>query len=1279
MKENKIALKFKRVDEDTGNLIYKGSDGNIYVSVDGVIHDVTGEGEPLSPVHNVYIQAGEPIYNPADRFGRDPGSKVQEETFAAGGKIKDGQTVTLSAEKLQKHYKANDTKAGKLLLAQLLEQVNNTGVVLSQTASTADINFGKKILKKVPKSILQVLSFAKGGQVKAVKITKEDLVKDKTKELALNFIKELKKDLTAEQFKEINKINKQPGNENTCATHDYVDANEYMSDAFVITFGRLPVFYNDEEPETKEQNEIDFDYINQAWDLAIKAEFDEKKLEGIKVESFVSFESGGSVSGGSKNTGFFTKKGNLPPEYYKTFTLPGNGRRQYNIFQSHTLGQSKLAARKLFPNLSYREHEQNAAYYLKKYKEQKAKYAETVDRLFMKEFGRKLEFTDYKVSGIYTDEFSREAKDEIRGILDKMGDFRAAYELHNAVLVKADKKFEAGGQVELPEDVFMEGSHDPRLLNDLTFENGGEVNLKEIDVRSSNGTISADPVTGKVLSVSSAFPDNYITQIERFDLDEYKKYHNTDVLPQSIDILDLGTFMKDGSYEGPEAEWREEMKQPRFEKGGSLSPKKRAFIAFVNEFPTNAKSWYMATNELPDIHYDLATRYNETATHKYKFNFKRRSETPAICNTRHGEGLKKLLDMMSEDQMNEAYERWGDMIENFQRHVRANKKYEAGGLVELPDDVVMEGSHDPRLPIDLTFEAGGSVEPGITHNGAFENEEGWEKRQHRSTRPGNQKLNYESGGSVAANMDVFGYQTENFDMCHSASEQFKKAIAEIENDKDEESVLYRNQVEALKDAAKQVDTILGIEKILKVSGARASDEQNSEIIDQIQKLGISNARSGEYLSLDFLTPHIANINASGNKKFEAGGQVNNDAKTYDLQVYDYFYNRGLQKIARLAKRESFTGTLDQAKDKAQQILNTLPKAAYANVRDAERQSVVAVVKVPGINIFEKGGSIEYARGGRVENMVNWLESNAQSIIDHYLPGTEGWLQFDTLRKKGDYSIDNDQKGDRSKRVSLIVKFGEDYSAANEKLDANYSEFAQFIENLGKEKGYNAEILSSDEDQELIFAFSNPRTSKYEAGGTLDQGKPGIIEYKGYEIHSNHRSHTSLIYKDGNYVKGIAGDLTLTGKNRITKAKEKIDQLFEAENGNKKYYIISNFKKDKFINLNYNSKTLLPMWVGSKTMARLFDNIIDAYDAEEKLEDFIGDEKTLIVDYVTLEQVYEMGGKINFQQKVKAIANNLKGKEVPKKYKKTYGKKYSLRDATQAAKNIAGSMLKKGKK
>jgi len=75
----KMELTYVRTDSN-GNFIYKDINGKMYQDVEGVIHDVTNEGEPLSPVHNVVIKKGEPIYNPEDRFGRNPGSKVAEST-----------------------------------------------------------------------------------------------------------------------------------------------------------------------------------------------------------------------------------------------------------------------------------------------------------------------------------------------------------------------------------------------------------------------------------------------------------------------------------------------------------------------------------------------------------------------------------------------------------------------------------------------------------------------------------------------------------------------------------------------------------------------------------------------------------------------------------------------------------------------------------------------------------------------------------------------------------------------------------------------------------------------------------------------------------------------------------------------------------------------------------------------------------------------------------------------------------------------------------------------
>jgi hypothetical protein len=73
-----VELTFLKVDPDTGNIIYRGTDKNNYVDVEGTIHDMTEEGEPDSPVHNVKVKAGEPLYDKNDRFGRKLETYVKE-------------------------------------------------------------------------------------------------------------------------------------------------------------------------------------------------------------------------------------------------------------------------------------------------------------------------------------------------------------------------------------------------------------------------------------------------------------------------------------------------------------------------------------------------------------------------------------------------------------------------------------------------------------------------------------------------------------------------------------------------------------------------------------------------------------------------------------------------------------------------------------------------------------------------------------------------------------------------------------------------------------------------------------------------------------------------------------------------------------------------------------------------------------------------------------------------------------------------------------------------
>jgi hypothetical protein len=100
--------------------------------------------------------------------------------------------------------------------------------------------------------------------------------------------------------------------------------------------------------------------------------------------------------------------------------------------------------------MRYTEHQARLKHHKEKFEDAKQNYIDAVNRNFQKEFGRKPEFGDYKVSGIWSDEFSKAAKDEIRNYLKEANENLAVVRLHNAMLKKADKveaKFEKGGRI----------------------------------------------------------------------------------------------------------------------------------------------------------------------------------------------------------------------------------------------------------------------------------------------------------------------------------------------------------------------------------------------------------------------------------------------------------------------------------------------------------------------------------------------------------------------------------------------------------------------------------------------------------------------------------------------------------------------------------------------------------------------------------------------------------------------------------------------------------------
>src|SRR5690606_5736315 len=82
-----------------------------------------------------------------------------------------------------------------------------------------------------------------------------------------------------DHLEEVNRINAER-NDNTCATHDYCDANMAMQAAFIQVFQREPVLsVEDDDPAwMQKQANIDSGLTNQAWELAIAAGFDPSKL-----------------------------------------------------------------------------------------------------------------------------------------------------------------------------------------------------------------------------------------------------------------------------------------------------------------------------------------------------------------------------------------------------------------------------------------------------------------------------------------------------------------------------------------------------------------------------------------------------------------------------------------------------------------------------------------------------------------------------------------------------------------------------------------------------------------------------------------------------------------------------------------------------------------------------------------------------------------------------------------------------------------------------------------
>jgi len=106
--------------------------------------------------------------------------------------------------------------------------------------------------------------------------------------------------------------------------------------------------------------------------------------------------------------------------------------------------------------------------------------------------------------------------------------------------------------------------------------------------------------------------------------------------------------------------------------------------------------------------------------------------------------------------------------------------------------------------------------------------------------------------------------------------------------------------------------------------------------------------------------------------------------------------------------------------------------------------------------------------------------------------------------------------------------------------------------------------------------------------------------------------------------------------------------------------------------------------------KMFYDINDYYDPNEE-RDYDEDEYNMggevdrargyVIFIDTLQEAERLGfgGKVKFKDKVNSISENLKGRKVPKRLQKEYGKTYDKKwERDESARRIAGSQLKRMK-
>ena len=127
---------------------------------------------------------------------------------------------------------------------------------------------------------------------------------------------------------------------------------------------------------------------------------------------------------------------------------------------------------------------------------------------------------------------------------------------------------------------------------------------------------------------------------------------------------------------------------------------------------------------------------------------------------------------------------------------------------------------------------------------------------------------YAGGGSIKTipsyfgsgeNINVFGYQTQAFDVCGAATKEFNDAIAFIVGTFDDTDPMYVNMSQALRSCAEEADYIFQLEKLLVENGNDVHVSDFELAVFKVANCGMLNYKAASRMNLSFFGKHIFEI------------------------------------------------------------------------------------------------------------------------------------------------------------------------------------------------------------------------------------------------------------------------------------------------------------------------------------------------------------------------------------------------------------------------------------